>query len=122
MVADAGLYPRAYAREAMGVSGDPVLRHRTTAPNPALGQLNELPEQNRRFWLPAETIRSLSQRPPLLYGRNQDSQLSATIAFNCREVGNQGRLEMAPTGEMSIKRTIRRQQLHEMVPLAGSTI
>lgn len=29
---------------------------------------------------------------------------------------------MAPRGETSIKRTIRRQQLHEMVPLADSTI
>ena len=47
---------------------------------------------------------------------------SATIAFNRGDVGNLGRLEMATAAEIAIKRTIRRQQLHEMVPLADSTI
>ena len=36
--------------------------------------------------------------------------------------GNTRRLEMAIAAEISIKRTIRRQQLREMVPLADSTI
>jgi prophage regulatory protein len=48
--------------------------------------------------------------------------LSATIAFNCPEVGNLGRSEMAAIAEAPIKRTIRRNQLREMVPLADSTI
>ena len=48
--------------------------------------------------------------------------LSATIAFNCSEVLEPRRLEMATTTHISIKRTIRRQQLREMVPLADSTI
>jgi prophage regulatory protein len=48
--------------------------------------------------------------------------LSATIAFNCPEVRNLGRSDMAAIAETPIKRTIRRSQLREMVPLADSTI
>lgn len=47
---------------------------------------------------------------------------SAAIVFNCLEFGNTRRLEMASAAEKSIRRTIRRQQLREMVPLADSTI
>jgi prophage regulatory protein len=47
---------------------------------------------------------------------------SAAIAFNRREFGIPRRLEMAVAAEKSIKRTIRRLQLREMVPLADSTI
>lgn len=46
----------------------------------------------------------------------------AAIAFNCRKFLNPRRPEMASAAEISIKRTIRRQQLREMVPLADSTI
>ncbi len=48
--------------------------------------------------------------------------LSAPIAFNCSEVLEPRRLEMATTTHISVKRTIRRQQLREIVPLADSTI
>jgi predicted DNA-binding transcriptional regulator AlpA len=48
--------------------------------------------------------------------------LSAVIASICQEAENSRRLEMAPTEDSFIKRTIRRHQLREIVPLADSTI
>jgi len=55
-------------------------------------------------------------------GQIKDFHPSAAIVFNCRELGNPRRPEMASAAEKPIKRTIRRQQLREMVPLADSTI
>ncbi len=75
---------------------------------------------DRRRW--CTTLRSLSQRPPLHYGRTQGLPSSSNDCFQLRWCWDPRRSEMAPTAETSIKRTIRRHQLREMVPLADSTI
>jgi len=68
------------------------------------------------------TIRSLSQRSPLPYEPTQGLPSFADDCFQLPCGWNLRRLCMASKGETSIKRTIRRQQLREMVPLADSTI
>lgn len=75
---------------------------------------------DQRRW--CTTIRSLSQRPPLHYGRTQRLPSPGNDCFQLRCRSDPRRSEMAPTAETSIKRTIRRHQLREMVPLADSTI
>ena len=47
---------------------------------------------------------------------------STTMSFNCPVARSLRRSKMVPTPEISVKRTIRKQQLREIVPLADSTI
>ncbi len=49
-------------------------------------------------------------------------QRSTAIAFNLRQSSDGRELEMARTTDTPVKRTIRKHQLREMVPLADSTI
>jgi prophage regulatory protein len=67
---------------------------------------------------PSEFYPGAFRSPP---GERKVFHILATIAFN-RAAVEPRRLAMALKGEASIKRTIRRQQLRQMVPLADSTI
>jgi prophage regulatory protein len=61
--------------------------------------------------------------PPAPAAENRDIQTEHNAGIGSDRTSlNPRRLKMALAAERSIKRTIRRQQLREMVPLADSTI
>ena len=71
-------------------------------------------------WLPI--VRFLSQCPPHPYLRNQGLPSFTSIRFQLPRDRKFWSVAMASDVDRSIKRTIRRHQLREIVPLADSTI